>query len=294
MIPKSFDYHLAHSIPEALKYYQKYGDKAKYISGGHSLLPMMKLRFATPEQIIDISKIEGYAFVEEDGDLLKLGALTTQSEIEHSPLIKQKYPIFKDAIKLIADPSVRNVGTLGGNLAHGDAANDQPALMMAMRANIITQGMEGQKTIPVDSFFKGFYETALDPGAILTEIHLPKAKSGAGGAYHKVERKVGDYATAGVAVYIVLDSAQNCEQVGISLTNVDFIPARVARAEELIVGNPITDELIEKAAVIASQDCNPSTDLRGSEEFKRAVVQHITSQTLKKAVKRAKSTLKAN
>lgn len=294
MIPQSFDYYQAHSLSEALKYYQKYGDNAKYISGGHSLLPMMKLRFATPSQLIDISKMEGFSFIKEEDNFLKIGALTTQSEIEHAPLIKKKYPIFTDAAKLIADPSVRNLGTLGGNLAHGDAANDQPALMMAMRATIVAEGIEGQKSIPIDSFFQGFYETALDPGSILTEIHLPKAKVGASGAYHKVERKVGDYATAGVAVYIHLDSAQNCEQIGIALTNVDFVPARVERAEQILLGNSITETLIEKAAVIASEDCSPSSDLRGTEEYKRAVVKAITKQTLIRAIMRAKLTLKTN
>ncbi len=233
MIPSNFSYHKATSIKDAIALSQTHGEEAKYMSGGHSLLPMMKLRFASPEHIIDISKIDGLSYIKEEGDFLKLGALTTQSEMEYSPLIKQKYAIFSDAIKLTADPSVRNVGTIGGNIAHGDAANDQPALMLAMRATIIAEGLNGQKSIPIDEFFHGFYMTALEPSDILIEIQVPKAKNRSGGAYHKVERKVGDYATAGVAVHVELDDSGICQEIGIGLTNVSAVPMRLDRGEDI-------------------------------------------------------------
>jgi len=288
MIPANFNYHKATSLKEAIALSSELGEEAKYMSGGHSLLPMMKLRFATPEHIIDISKIEGLSYIKEDGDMLKIGALTTQSEMEHNVLLKENYPIFGDAIWLTADPSVRNVGTIGGNIAHGDAANDQPALMLAVRATIIAEGADGQKTIPIDEFFHGFYMTALEAGDILTEIQVPKAKKNSGGAYHKVERKVGDYATAGVAVHLELDDNGICQQIGIGLTNVSAVPMRLERGEEVLRGQVITNELIAQVGQIASEDSEPESDLRGSEAYKRSIINTITKRMLNKALERAR------
>lgn len=288
MIPANFNYHKASSLKEAIALSKELGEEAKYMSGGHSLLPMMKLRFATPEHIIDISKIEGLSYVKEDGDLLKIGAMTTQTEMEHNELLKSDYPILGDAIWLTADPSVRNVGTIGGNIAHGDAANDQPALMLAMRATIIAEGADGEKSIPIDEFFHGFYMTALEPSDVLTEIQIPKAKKGSGGAYHKVERKVGDYATAGVAVHVELDDNGICQEIGIGLTNVSAVPMRLERGEELLRGKEITDDLIAQVGQIASEDSEPESDLRGSEAYKRSIVNTITKRMLNKALERAR------
>lgn len=288
MIPANFTYHRATSVSEAIALSQELGEEAKYMSGGHSLLPMMKLRFATPEHIIDISKIDGLSYIKEEDDMLKIGALTTQTEMEHNALLKEKYPIFGDAIWLTADPSVRNVGTIGGNIAHGDAANDQPALMLAVRATIVAQGAEGEKTIPIDEFFHGFYMTALEAGDVLTEIRVPRAKPRSGGAYHKVERKVGDYATAGVAVHVELDDAGVCQEIGIGLTNVSAVPMRLERGEELLRGKTITEDLIDQVGQMASEDCEPESDLRGSEAYKRSVVNTITKRMLNKALERAR------
>jgi carbon-monoxide dehydrogenase medium subunit len=287
MIPANFTYHKAKSVKDAIALAESLGEEAKYMSGGHSLLPMMKLRFATPEHIIDISKIEGLSYIREEGDILKIGAMTTQTEMEYSALLIKEYPIFSDAIKLTADPSVRNVGTLGGNIAHGDAANDQPAVMLALRATVIAEGSEGRKTIPIDEFFHGFYMTALEPTDILVEIQIPKARKHSGGAYHKVERKVGDYATAGVAVHVELDGDGVCREIGIGLTNVSAVPMRLERGEELLRGKKITQDLIEQVGVIASEDCEPSSDLRGSEAYKRSLVNTITKRMLNKALERA-------
>ena len=287
MIPANFTYHKATSVKDAIALAEAHGEDAKFMSGGHSLLPMMKLRFATPEHIIDISKIDGLSYIKEEGDLLKIGALTTQTDLEHSALIKKGYPIFLDAVKLTADPSVRNVGTIGGNIAHGDAANDQPALMLALRATVVAEGVDGKKSIPIDEFFHGFYMTALEPTDVLVEIQVPKAKKGMGGAYHKVERKVGDYATAGVAVHVALDGNGICQEIGIGLTNVSAVPMRLERGEELLKGKKITEDLIEQVGTIASEDCEPSSDLRGSEAYKRSIVKTITKRMLQKALDRA-------
>lgn len=288
MIPANFNYHKANTLKEAIALSQELGEEAKYMSGGHSLLPMMKLRFATPEHIIDISKIKGLSYIKEEGNLLKIGALTTQTELEHNPNLKENYPIFGDAVWLTADPSVRNCGTIGGNIAHGDAANDQPALMLALRATIIAEGVDGTKSIPIDDFFHGFYMTALEPGDILTEIQIPKTKKNSGGAYHKVERKVGDYATAGVAVHLELDDDGVCQEIGIGLTNVSAVPMRLERGEEILRGKKITDELIEQVGVIAGEDAEPESDLRGSEAYKRSIVNTITKRMLNKALERAR------
>lgn len=288
MIPANFNYHKVTSVSEAISLSQELGEEAKYMSGGHSLLPMMKLRFATPEHIIDISKIDGLSYIKEEGDLLKIGAMTTQTEMEHNALLKENYPIMGDAIWLTADPSVRNVGTLGGNIAHGDAANDQPALMLAMRATVIAEGADGTKSIPIDEFFHGFYMTALEPSDVLTEIQIPKAKKNSGGAYHKVERKVGDYATAGVAVHIELDDNGVCQEIGIGLTNVSAVPMRLERGEEILRGQKVTDDLIAQVGQVASEDCEPESDLRGSEAYKRSIVNTITKRMLNKALERAR------
>ncbi|MBT7654435.1 MAG: xanthine dehydrogenase family protein subunit M [Flavobacteriaceae bacterium] len=287
MIPSNFTYHKATSIQDAIALSKTHGEEAKYMSGGHSLLPMMKLRFASPEHIIDISKIDGLSYIKEDGETLKLGALTTQTEMEYSSLIKEKYDIFSDSVKLTADPSVRNLGTIGGNIAHGDAANDQPALMLALRATVIAEGIDGKKSIPIDEFFHGFYMTALDASDVLVEIQIPKAKKGSGGAYHKVERKAGDYATAGVAIHIELDDHGTCQQIGIGLTNVSAVPMRLERGEEILRGQKITEDLIKQVGKIASEDAEPTSDLRGSEAYKRSIVNTITQRMIRLALERA-------
>ncbi len=289
MIPQSFQYESPDTIADAIDLLQKYGDEAKILSGGHSLIPMMKLRFATPEYLIDINGIPGLSYIKEEKGLVKIGALSRESEIEHSELLGKHFPIFHDVSKLIADPQVRNRGTIGGNLAHGDAANDHPAAMIALNATIIATGKSGNRSIPIDEFFFGFYSTALKQDEILTEIQIPVPPSGTGSAYHKLERKVGDYATAGVAVQLTVDNKGICKAIGIGLTNVNPVPLRAARSEQALLGKSLSDENIALAAKFASEDCNPSSDLRGSEEYKRAMVAVLLKRMVAKALDRAKA-----
>jgi carbon-monoxide dehydrogenase medium subunit len=289
MIAQSFQYESPRTIKEAIELLQKYGDDAKILSGGHSLIPMMKLRFASPEYIIDINGIPGLSYIKEEGGMLKIGALTREAEIEHSDLLLKHFPIFADVTKLIADPQVRNMGTIGGNLAHGDAANDHPAVMLALNATVIAAGPEGERAIPIDEFFFGFYQTALQPDEILTEIQIPVSQHGTGSAYHKLERKVGDYATAGVAVHLTLDKNNICTSIGIGLTNVNPTPLRAARSEAALFGKELTESAIAEAALFASEDCSPSADLRGSEEYKRAMVAVLVKRMIHKAAERAKA-----
>jgi len=287
MIPQSFQYESPGTIADAIAMLQKYGDDAKILSGGHSLIPMMKLRFATPEWLIDINGIPGLAYFKEEKGVVKIGALSREAEVEHSELLKKHFPIFADVTKQIADPQVRNRGTIGGNLAHGDAANDHPAVMMALRATVIATGSSGSRQIPIDEFFFGFYSTALKQDEILTEIQIPVPPAGTGSAYHKLERKVGDYATAGVAVQLTVDGKGIITAIGIGLTNVNPIPLRAIRSEQALLGKPLNEENIALAAKFASEDCSPSADLRGSVEYKRAMVAVLVKRMIAKAFERA-------
>jgi carbon-monoxide dehydrogenase medium subunit len=289
MIPQSFQYESPGTIADAIALLQKYGDEAKILSGGHSLIPMMKLRFATPEYLIDINGIPGLSYIKEEKGVVKIGALSREAEIEHSDLLKKHFPIFGDVTKLIADPQVRNRSTIGGNLAHGDAANDHPAVMMALNATVVATGKDGNRSIPIDEFFFGFYTTALHPDEILIEIQIPVPPAGTGSAYHKLERKVGDYATAGVAVQLTVDGKGVCKAIGIGLTNVNPIPLRATRSEKALLDKPLNDENIALAAQFASEDCNPSADLRGSVEYKRAMVAVLVKRMVAKAIGRVNS-----
>lgn len=289
MIAENFNYDAPATLDEAIALLHEYGDDAKILAGGHSLVPMMKLRFASPTHLIDINNIPGLSYIKEEDGYLKIGAMTREVDLEESDVVQSKYHIFMDATKLIADPQVRNFGTIGGNLAHGDAANDHPAVMFALGAEVEITGKEGKRTVSIDEFFYGFYMTAVQHGEVLTEIRIPAASGNYGSAYHKAERKVGDYATAGVAAMVQLDNDGKCIKAGVGLTNVNSVPMRVSRAEELLQGSDLSDDIIAKAAQYASEDCNPSTDLRGDEEYKRHLVKVITKRMLHKAISRAKN-----
>jgi carbon-monoxide dehydrogenase medium subunit len=288
MIAENFNYAAPSSLQEAFQLLHEYGDDAKILAGGHSLVPMMKLRFASPTHLIDINNIPGLSYIKEEDGFLKIGALTREHELEDSELIRNKYHIFTDATKLIADPQVRNFGTIGGNIAHGDAANDHPAVMMALNAEVVIAGQDGERTVSINEFFYGFYMTAVQHGEILTKIHIPIPRHKFGSAYYKSERKAGDYATAGVAVAIEINDDGVCVRAGIGLTNVNPLPMRAERSEEVLVGSKLTEADIAKAARFAAEDCNPSDDLRGDEDYKRHLVKVITKRMLNLAISRAK------
>lgn len=289
MIAQSFQYESPGTLAEAIALLNQHGDDAKVLSGGHSLIPMMKLRFATPGYLIDINNIPGLSDIREENGVVRIGALVRESQLEHSDLLAKHFPIFKDVTKLIADPQVRNMGTLGGNLAHGDAANDHPAVMIALGASVVITGADGEREVPIDEFFFGFYMTAIQQGEILTEIRLPVPAAGSGNAYHKLERKVGDYATAGVAVQLTIGADGVVTAAGIGLTNVNPVPLRASRSEEALIGKPLSEETIALAAQYASEDCSPSSDLRGSEEYKRHVTGVLVRRMIKKAAERAQA-----
>jgi len=288
MIPPSFDYHVPDSVNDAIGMLQKYGSEAKILSGGMSLIPLMKLRLAEPAHLIDINRISGLDYIKESDGFLKIGALAREVDLEKSELVRSKYPLLLDTTLVIADPLVRNRATIGGNLAHGDPANDHPATMLALEAEIVVVGSQGERKIPVTSFFTDLFTTALSSGEILTEIRIPIPPPGSGGAYFKLERKVGDFATAGVAAQLTVGKDDVCERIGIGLTNVGLTPVKARRAEEALRGKKIDSESIKRAAQLAAQESEPTADLRGSQEYKRDLVRVLAIRALDRALERSR------
>ncbi len=287
MIPPAFDYAVPKTLNEAVGLLGK-NPEAKILAGGHSLIPMMKFRLASPALLVDLNRLDGLAYLREEGGWLKIGAMTREADLDRSDLVHKRYPLLADTAKVIADPVVRNMATVGGNLAHADPANDHPATMLAYGAQVVATGPKGERVIPIDQFFKGPFETALAHDEILTEIRIPAPKPKSGGAYMKVERKVGDFATAAVAAQITLDASGNCETVGIGLTNVGLMPIMAMKAEEALRGKKPDDANIRAAAQLAAAAAQPSSDQRGSEAYKRSLVKTLAVRALRKAVERAK------
>jgi carbon-monoxide dehydrogenase medium subunit len=288
MIPPSFDYHVPNSVNDAVGMLKKYGSEAKILSGGMSLIPLMKLRLAEPAHLIDINRISGLDQIEEADGFLTIGALVREANLEKSVLIRSKYPLLLDTTLVIADPLVRNRATIGGNLTHGDPANDHPATMLALEAELVVVGPQGERKIPVTGFFTDLFTTALSSDEILTEIRIPIPPPGSGGAYFKLERKVGDFATAGVAAQLTVGKDDVCERVGIGLTNVGVTPVKAEKAEEALRGKKIDGESIKRAAQLAAQESAPTADLRGSEEYKRDLVRVLTVRALNRALERSR------
>jgi aerobic carbon-monoxide dehydrogenase medium subunit len=287
MIPAAFEYHAPTSLGDATALLARLGEDAKVLSGGQSLIPMMKLRLAGPAHVVDINGIPGLAGVREHDGVLSIGALTREADLEESDVVRARYPLLHDTAKVIADPLVRNLATVGGNLAHGDPANDHPATMLALGAEVVAQGPRGQRRIPIGSFFTGPFATALEPGEILMEIRIPAPPARSGGAYVKLERKVGDFATVAVAAQVALSAAGACEQVGIGLTNVGLTPIKATAAEAALRGKRPDDAAIAEAARLAAGAAEPIEDLRGSVEYKRDLVRVLTGRALRRAVQRA-------
>ncbi len=288
MIPPAFEYLSPSNLEEAVTLLGTYGDEAKILAGGHSLIPMMKLRLAAPQYLVDINGIPGLDGISESGGNLHIGAMVRESDLEESSLVAAKCPLLCETTRQIADPQVRNLATVGGNLAHGDPANDHPAAMLALGAELACVGPSGSRSIPIGEFFLDFFQTALGPNEILTSISVPIPPARSGGAYRKLERKVGDFATAAAAVQLTLDESGACRSVGIGLTNAGPLPLQAKRSQERLRGQVPTPELLLEAAQLAAQDSQPSSDLRGSEDYKRAMLKELTKRALTAAVDRAK------
>jgi carbon-monoxide dehydrogenase medium subunit len=287
MIPAPFDYHAPATLAEAIGLLQQHGDDAKVLSGGQSLLPLLKLRLASAGHLIDIGRIPGLEYIKEEGGFLKIGGRTREAALERSDLIKSKYPILYDTALVIADPLVRNRATVGGNLAHADPANDHPATMLALGAEVVANGPKGERTIPIDRFFTGIFTTALSPGEILVEIRIPIPQARSGGAYVKLERKVGDFATAAAAAQLTLGANGKVERAGIGLTSAGPTPIKASEAERFLQNKTPDPQTIAEAARLAGKAASPSPDRRGSVEYKREMARVLTARALAKAVERA-------
>ncbi len=289
LLPPRFDYVAPSSLSEAIDLLKSRGEGAKIIAGGQSLIPLLKLRLAAPTLLVDIGRIPGLDYISESDGLLKLGALTRMADVEASELLKRKYPIIHDASAVIADPLVRNLGTVGGNVSHGDPANDLPAVMLALDAEFAAAGPSGLRTIRARSFFMDTFTTALGHEEVLTEIRVPLPSPRSGGAYLKVEQKVADFATAGAAVFLRVDAKGECESLGIGLTAVGPKAIEATEAEEALKGQKPTDrEAVKRVATLAAEASDPASDIRGTAEYKRDLVKLLVARALKLAHTRAR------
>jgi len=286
MYPPNFEYYAPTTLQEAIGLLDQHQGEAKVLAGGQSLIGMLKLRLAEPGALVDINRIPNLAYIREDEKGLAIGALTRTAELGRSELITSRYPIFSDAGFEIADPTVRNWGTVGGNLAHGDPGNDLPACMMAVNADYVIQGPKGSRTIPARKFYQDTFVTALQPNEILVEARVPRAGPGMGSAYGKMERKVGDFATAGVGVALVTRGG-TIERAGIGLTNVGPTALYAQAASEYLAGKSGSAADIAKAGDLAAQSAQPIADNRGPVEFKQDMVRVWTRRTVARAVARA-------
>jgi len=287
MIPAPFDYHAPGSLAEAIGLLQQHGDEAKVLSGGQSLLPLLKLRLASAVHLVDIGRIPGLEYIKEEAGYLKIGGRTRETALERSDVIKAKYPILHDTALVIADPLVRNRATVGGNLAHADPANDHPATMLALGAEVVATGPRGERVIPIGQFFTGIFTTALAPGEILTEIRIPAPPPRSGGAYVKLERKVGDFATAASAAQVTIGADGKVARAGIALTSAGPTPIKATAAEQFLQGKVPDGAAIAQASKLASDATSPSEDRRGSVEYKREMARVLTARALATAVARA-------
>lgn len=286
MITAPFDYHAPRSVPDAIKLLATLGDDAKLLAGGHSLLPMMKLRFAAPAHLIDLGKIAELRGIAQVGNEIHIGAMTTEHELLNSRLLAEKVPLLVEGAGLIADPQVRYKGTIGGDISHGDPGNDHPALMLALDASFVLRGAKGERVVKADGYFLGLYSTLLEPGEILTQIRVPVPAPGSGAAYQKLKRKTGDFATAATAVLMQVKGGK-VAKVSIALTNAGATALRAREAEAALTGKAINDASLNEAARLAMSICEPMADLRGDADYKRAMCGEMTRRALQVAYERA-------
>jgi aerobic carbon-monoxide dehydrogenase medium subunit len=282
--PAPFDYERATSVEGAIASLTEHGPEARLIAGGHSLLPMMKLRLATPEYLIDINDL-ALSYIEERMTEVRIGALTRHAELLDSEVLARRYPVFRDAEEVIADPVVRNRGTIGGSLCQADAAEDLSAVCAALKATVVIKAPSGERTVGMDGFYVGPFTTAVGADEMLTEIRLP-VRQGAGSAHEKVERRAGDFAIAAVSVAVWLQGGTIAD-AGIALAALGPTTIIASRAEELLRGKAPTEDLFARAGEISAADCSPVPDGRGPVDYKRHLAGVLTTRALRRATARA-------
>ncbi len=287
MLPAPFEYHAPKTVDEALELLDQIGDEAKVLAGGQSLIPLLKLRFASPGHLVDINKIKDLDYLEERDGALRIGPLFRHKSAERSSLLASRYHVMADAAPQIADPIIRNRGTIVGSVAHADPSGDWGAVLLALDADLVLRSSSGSRTVKARDFFNGPFSTALEPNEMLSEIRIPASRSQTGGAYLKLERKVGDFATVAVAVHLQMDDGQ-VGSAGIGLTAVGPQNLKAERAEAALKGRVLDDAAIKEAAGLAAEAAEPKADHRGSVEYKRNVVRVFTERGLKRAYERAR------
>ena len=288
MIPGSFEYHRPASLSDAVALLGRLDSDARVIAGGHSLIPMMKLRLATPTHLVDLAGVPELKGVRLEGGEIVIGAMTTQREIIINGLLVEHAPILRETAEVIADPQVRYVGTVGGNVANGDPGNDMPALMMALGASYVLRGPNGERRVPARDYYLGLYETAAKPGEVLAAVRVPKPPAGHGWAYEKLKRKIGDYATAAAAVILTV-SGGRIATCAIGLTNVAGTPLMASEAAAAVVGSALDKPALARAAAAATAAASPSEDGRGSAEYRAKMAGVMTARALGRAFARATS-----
>ena len=286
MLPSSFDYHRAGSLEEALSLLGQHGDDGKVLAGGQSLIPMMKLRFANPGHLIDVNHVDGLDAIDEVDGELRIGAMVRHNHLAANPLIKERYPTIAAAAPQIADPLVRNLGTIGGSLAHADPAGDLGSVMLSLGASVVLTSASGERVVPIDEFIVATFTTSIEPSELLTQIRVPAAQPRSGGTYLKLERKVGDFATVGVAVALTLSNG-SIGRAGLALTGVGFTNIHATDAEAALNGQPPGDEAFAEAGRLAAAATDPVSDVRGPAEYKRHMVEVYVQRGLASALEMA-------
>jgi carbon-monoxide dehydrogenase medium subunit len=289
MNPAPFEFHRAASVEDAIGLLQTYGDDAKLIAGGHSLLPVMKLRLAAPEHLIDISRIDTLRGVQDAGDHLAIGALTTHQAIAQNELIRAQVPVLAEAADMVGDRQVRNRGTIGGTLAHADAAADYPAAILALEAELVATGPNGTRTIPAGEFFLDLLTTALSPDELLTEIRIPKLAGRTGANYQKLANQASGYAVVGVAAVITLAADGTIGNARIGITGTGAAATRATAAEAALRGQAADDATIQAASALAADGIDPLSDLSASAEYRLSVTRGLARRAIKAAIERARS-----
>lgn len=289
MIPASFEYQSPKTLDEALRLLGRHGDEAKILAGGHSLLPMMKLRLASPRYVIDIGHLRGLDYIREDGDRIAIGALATHAQIAASELLREKCPLLPETAAHIGDMQVRNRGTIGGSLAHADPAADYPAAILALDAEIIVQSTSGKRTIPAGEFFIDLLSTQVRPGDILTEIRVPSRRSGEGHAYRKFHQPASGFATVGAAARVMVSGAGKIEDIALGMTGVGTKAYRAAAVEKALRGKQPDAELIAAACAKAAQGVEPLSDIFASAEYRRAMASVFAARAISAAIERARA-----
>ena len=283
--PGPIEYERATSVQNVIELLEKYGPETRILAGGHSLLPMMKLRLANPERLIDINELDELSYIREADGEIRIGAMTRHRELLESELLAEHFPIFVDAESVIADPPVRNRGTIGGSLAQADAAEDLSAVCSALKANVVIVGSGGERVVSMEDFHVGPYVTAIEDAQILTEIRLP-LRSGGGSAHEKVERRAGDWAIVAVSAALWMDGGAIAD-AGLALSAAGPTTIHATRSEELLRGRDPSEELFAEAGELASEDCSPTADGRGPVDYKRHLAEELTKRALRRAAERA-------